>query len=230
MTGYIYCFSNPEKNYNNKPIYKIGFTLRDPRERCRELFNSSVTFEFKIEFAKQVENAQKIERKIHIVFDEYRLNKSREYFIAPLDKIKKLFDIFDGTWWNDDDNSDDDDDDEKIINMLNENVNTNVNINENVNDNEDNTKTSKSKKKDRNMRLYFKDGQQIRHIQDNHEWIGIYNYDENCILHNEIKYYSPSGFAETHKSLIRPDISKNTSGWRWCQCNIDGEWIRLDLL
>ena len=94
-SGFIYCLSN--ESY--KDIYKIGFTKNDPDVRMMKLNTTGVPTPFKLEFAKQVMNYKDKEKKLHSIFDEYRVNKNREFFKIELKKIKELFDLIDGQWY-----------------------------------------------------------------------------------------------------------------------------------
>jgi hypothetical protein len=93
--GYIYCLSN--ESY--KDTYKIGFTKNDPHTRMSKLNTTGLLYPFKLEFAKQVKNYQDKEKKLHLIFDKYRVTKSREFFKMELKEIKQLFDLIDGEWY-----------------------------------------------------------------------------------------------------------------------------------
>ena len=93
--GYIYCLSN--ESY--KDTYKIGFTKNDPQIRMSQLNTTGILYPFRLEFAKQVKNHQDKEKKLHLIFDKYRVNKSREFFKIELNEIKQLFDLIDGEWY-----------------------------------------------------------------------------------------------------------------------------------
>lgn len=93
--GYIYCLSN--ESY--KDTYKIGFTKNDPLTRMAQLNTTGLLYPFKLEFAKQVKNYQDKEKKLHLIFDKYRVNKNREFFKIELKEIKQLFDLIDGEWY-----------------------------------------------------------------------------------------------------------------------------------
>jgi hypothetical protein len=93
--GYIYCLSN--ESYEG--TYKIGFTKNDPLIRMSQLNTTGLLYSFKLEFAKQVKNYQDKEKKLHLIFDKYRVNKSREFFKMELKEIKQLFDLIDGDWY-----------------------------------------------------------------------------------------------------------------------------------
>ena len=94
-SGYIYCLSN--ESY--KDTYKIGFTKNDPLTRMVQLNTTGLLYPFKLEFAKQVKNYQEKEKKLHNIFDKYRVNKNREFFKIELKEIKQLFDLIDGKWY-----------------------------------------------------------------------------------------------------------------------------------
>jgi hypothetical protein len=94
-SGYIYCLSN--ESY--KDTYKIGFTKNDPLARMVQLNTTGLLYPFKLEFAKQVKNYQEKEKKLHNIFDKYRVNKNREFFKIELKEIKQLFDLIDGKWY-----------------------------------------------------------------------------------------------------------------------------------
>ena len=94
-TGYIYCLSN--ESY--KDTYKIGFTKNDPIARMSQLNTTGLLTPFKLEFAKQVINAQEKEKKLHSIFDKNRVNKNREFFKVDLKEIYQLFDLIDGEWY-----------------------------------------------------------------------------------------------------------------------------------
>ena len=93
--GYIYCLSN--ESY--KDTYKIGFTKNDPLTRMVQLNTTGMLYPFRLEFAKQVKNYQDKEKKLHLIFDKYRVNKNREFFKIELKEIKQLFDLIDGEWY-----------------------------------------------------------------------------------------------------------------------------------
>ena len=93
--GYIYCLSND----SYKDTYKIGFTKNDPLTRMVQLNTTGMLYPFKLEFAKQVKNYQDKEKKLHLIFDKYRVNKNREFFKIELKEIKQLFDLIDGEWY-----------------------------------------------------------------------------------------------------------------------------------
>ena len=97
--GYIYCFSNPLM----PGILKVGMTERNPAVRLDEA-NSTDTWRpplpYKIEFAKKVFDVKDKEATLHILMDTHRIHPRREFFRISIDKVRRLFDQFDGEMWN----------------------------------------------------------------------------------------------------------------------------------
>ena len=91
--GFIYILSNPSFKEN---LYKIGKSKNDPKSfRSKDLSNSSSIPEpFKVEYQAFVEDYEKIEKRIHKLFESSRNNKKREFFyIDPevvSDKIREI--------------------------------------------------------------------------------------------------------------------------------------------
>ena len=96
--GYIYCASN----ISFDGIYKIGFTMETPNIRAKSLYNTSVPFPFKIEFAKIVLFPRDKELNIHNILNKYRLTHNREFFKCNKDVIYNVFDLIEGEWHNED--------------------------------------------------------------------------------------------------------------------------------
>lgn len=59
---------------------KIGFTAKDPRVRCEELYNTSIPTAYKIEYEILVENAQRLEMIVHKKMEHCRVAMNREFF------------------------------------------------------------------------------------------------------------------------------------------------------
>ena len=70
-----------------KNSYKIGWTSNLPEERAEELSGTSVLHDYKVEYSKKFKDAEKIEKKIHKHFDEFRIRKNKEIFNLKLEKI-----------------------------------------------------------------------------------------------------------------------------------------------
>ncbi|EOX9114076.1 GIY-YIG nuclease family protein [Providencia rettgeri] len=83
--GWVYVMSNPSM----PDIYKIGMTTSTPEKRAKELYSSSgVPNPFKVETAYYSHNPRDDESVIHNTLSDFRVNESREFFNAPLEKIK----------------------------------------------------------------------------------------------------------------------------------------------
>ena len=98
-----------------------------------------------------------------------------------------------------------------------------------VSQEEDNS--DKKTKLDCCMRNHFEDGQRIRHTISkiiNDTRIGIYNKVKDEIHYEGQKYKSPSGFASSHYKQKRPDRKPETNGWKNCEYEVDGKWIKID--
>ena len=80
---YVYILTN--ESYPN--LLKIGYTSRPPEERCAELSSATgVPTPFKIAYQKAVSNGQVSEQKIHSFLNQYRKNKTREFFELSTEK------------------------------------------------------------------------------------------------------------------------------------------------
>ena len=83
MKGFVYIMSNPAFSQND---LKIGYTDRDPAVfRANELDSTGVPEPFIVEYFAFVENPRAIEGKVHVVLDEFRIRKSREFFRCSID-------------------------------------------------------------------------------------------------------------------------------------------------
>ena len=83
--GWIYVMSNPSM----PEIYKVGMTTCSPEKRAQELYSSSgVPTKFNVELAFYSSDPRKDEATVHRILAPYRVNESREFFKAPLEKIK----------------------------------------------------------------------------------------------------------------------------------------------
>lgn len=88
--GIVYVLTNPAM----PDLVKIGMTNRnDIDSRMRELYSTGVPFPFECEYACKVLvcDCAKIEKALHIAFNPYRVNASREFFkILPEQAIAIL--------------------------------------------------------------------------------------------------------------------------------------------
>ena len=94
--GHVYIVSNIGSFGEN--IYKIGMTRRlEPLDRVKELGDASVPFTFDIHAIIHSENAPELEKSLHKIFDQNRLNlvnSRKEFFqinLADIEsEVKKL--------------------------------------------------------------------------------------------------------------------------------------------
>ena len=89
----IYVLTNPAM----PGMVKIGKTARDPEARIKELSGTNVPVPFECYFAAQVADAEILEKKLHQLFSENRVNPKREFFeLDPL-RVKLAICIGDAT-------------------------------------------------------------------------------------------------------------------------------------
>ncbi|MEG2374979.1 MAG: GIY-YIG nuclease family protein, partial [Niameybacter sp.] len=90
-SGFVYIISNVGSFGEN--IYKIGMTRRlDPTERINELSNASVPFAFDIHATIYTNNAPELERNLHKMVGDKRVNKvnlRKEFFDVSLSEIEE---------------------------------------------------------------------------------------------------------------------------------------------
>ena len=198
MEGYIYCISNPM--FNN--IYKVGMTEREPITRINELYSTNIPLPYNLEFAKKINNVKNVEKTIHTILEKYgkRINMNREFFEIDLNRIKSLFDFFDGEYYI-----------EPLPIKSLEPLVPYINCRDMV-------KCFYDGQLIRHKTLRIDD-----------IWIGKYNKNNNSIIYKEINYNSPSGFAGAHYLSIRPDRTNSCNGWDECECYIetDDTWISI---
>lgn len=91
-TGHVYVISNIGSFGDN--IFKIGMTRRlEPLDRVKELGDASVPFSFDVHAMIQAEDAPKLEKKLHKLFENNQVNKvnyRKEFFNVSLNEIKKV--------------------------------------------------------------------------------------------------------------------------------------------
>jgi len=69
-------------------LCKIGYTTRnDVQERAKELYTTGVPYPFQIYYACQVYNGKKIEKTLHKLFNDQRVNDNREFFETEPEKV-----------------------------------------------------------------------------------------------------------------------------------------------
>jgi hypothetical protein len=79
--GYIYIMRQPAHNPN---IFKIGLSTRNPKERSKELSNTSAADKFFILTEFHTKDCFLAEKLIHKELDSYRLTSRREFFQCDL--------------------------------------------------------------------------------------------------------------------------------------------------
>ena len=213
--GWIYCLSNPSYK---KDLFKIGITLRTPPERAKDLSRTSgVPQSFVVEFAKWVKNPKKKEKDVHTYMSRAydRPEPNREFFIAPKQNIKLLFEIFDGIDW----------------------VRSEVTEEEPKPQLEQVSKTRKAKKRrgPNDWKLILHDKQRLRikiPKRKGDEWMGIYNEENHSIEYNGKEIVAKPGGSPFNKFAVEYRKSNNrhqsVSAWEALECEIDGKWVLVD--
>lgn len=97
--GHVYVISNIGSF--GEHVYKIGMTRRlEPLDRVKELGDASVPFLFDVHAMIFSEDAPKLEKQLHKVFINKRVNmvnERKEFFNVTLDEIKKEVEKTDNT-------------------------------------------------------------------------------------------------------------------------------------
>ena len=90
MSEIVYVLTNPAM----PGLVKIGKTTREsPNVRMNELYSTGVPVPFDCEIAVSLEDGSDIEKKIHEVFEPYRLNPKREFFQIESYQARAILDI-----------------------------------------------------------------------------------------------------------------------------------------
>lgn len=85
--GYVYILINKSLD----GLIKIGSTTLGAEERARQLSSSTgVPTPFMVAYEIYVDNSTKLEKQIHNLLDEFRVNPNREFFKYPLHKAIEL--------------------------------------------------------------------------------------------------------------------------------------------
>jgi hypothetical protein len=80
----VYIFTNE----GMPGLCKIGYTSRnDVKERAKELYTTGVPYPFQIYYACQVYNGKNIEKILHKLFDQFRVNDNREFFEIDPERV-----------------------------------------------------------------------------------------------------------------------------------------------
>ena len=77
-------------------IIKIGFTDNSVEQRMKELDKTATPIPFECYYAKRIEKAEFVEKKMHEAFDEFRIRDNREFFRMSPDQAKAALEIASG--------------------------------------------------------------------------------------------------------------------------------------
>ena len=77
-------------------IIKIGFTDNSVEQRMKELDKTATPIPFECYYAKRIEKAEFVEKKMHEAFDEFRMRDNREFFRMSPEQAKAALDIAEG--------------------------------------------------------------------------------------------------------------------------------------
>jgi len=88
----VYIITNEYyRSEDGKPIIKIGFaggsTISDLEKRLKQLYSTGVPSEFICNYAIVVKN-RRVEKLLHDIFADYRINENREFFKISLKTVK----------------------------------------------------------------------------------------------------------------------------------------------
>lgn len=97
--GSVYIISNLGSFGEN--VFKIGMTRRmEPQDRINELGSASVPFKFDVHSFIFSDNAVELEKKLHTIFNEKRINKvnmRKEFFNVSLEELEETVTQIDST-------------------------------------------------------------------------------------------------------------------------------------
>ncbi len=233
--GCIYCLTHPEQPGRSK----IGCSKEsNPEIRCSQANHDTWTLPlWKIEFAKKVKDPHYEEKRIHAFLVKDRVHPRREFFTTPIEKVKMIFDVIDGEYWDPNVYVESEDEAEEC-------AASSDNDPSDSSDEEEYTKKAvgfgpKGNRTRESMRLCFKDGQRIRHVikkNGGDVWYGTYSHSNNTIVRGDVQYDSLSTFAKEHRISITPTagapaeaVAGAGNGWCVCECEIEnGKWIIAD--
>lgn len=78
MKGWVYLITNP----SIEKLIKIGYTLKDPDLRAKELRNTGTPLDYKVEYEILCSNPRRTEKAVHNQLDSHRID--REWFNCDL--------------------------------------------------------------------------------------------------------------------------------------------------
>lgn len=90
--GTIYVLTNPVM----PGVIKIGKTDVSIQARLKQLYTTSIPIPYECYYAKRVAFYHNVERKIHAIFDDVRINPKREFFRLDPEKVRLLLDLLEG--------------------------------------------------------------------------------------------------------------------------------------
>jgi hypothetical protein len=94
--GYVYIIMNDCFKENT---VKIGKTMKNPEERCLELYsgNTGIPTQYYVYAALRIANYGKVELALHEYFKDRRINNSREWFNVNPDEVLNIFKVIKST-------------------------------------------------------------------------------------------------------------------------------------
>ncbi len=218
--GYIYCLSNPSLKDNILKIGKVskGDNNRTPEIRANEISNTTgVVLPYVVEFAIKVNDCEKLERQIHKIYKEKRINLKREFFSITKEEVYELFKsyvIMGAEFYKEEEENEPKEvkEDKQIIQRFYD------------------TPIPGQNKGCRNINKCFTDQQRISFTTKNEDKeeqtiISIYDKNTQRIIYNNQRYKSLSSFAGDYLKIVRPDRSPSINGWFVCKCEINGQWV-----
>ena len=86
--GFVYALSNPSM----PGIFKIGFTMKHPRERMVELSRATACpTPFELVAFFDTDDPQHCEQDMHAQLHEFRVNNAREFFKCSAEHVQDQF-------------------------------------------------------------------------------------------------------------------------------------------
>ena len=87
---WVYILSNPTQ----PGLLKIGYTKKLPEERAKQISAATgVVLPYKVEWAYQCFNGEKVEREVHHKLKAQRVNNNKEFFQISLEEAKEVINL-----------------------------------------------------------------------------------------------------------------------------------------
>ncbi|MCI5130989.1 MAG: GIY-YIG nuclease family protein [Candidatus Electrothrix sp. EH2] len=83
VKGWVYIITNESL----QGLVKIGYTLKDPKLRAKELQSSGIPNDYKVAYEVLTITPREVEQKVHLSLKEYRDNK--EWFKCSISQAVK---------------------------------------------------------------------------------------------------------------------------------------------